>query len=132
MTSVAAHEMVSHLVGQIINTISFNYQVRLLTDARWEIQIGSNAILGGQDPTSFDAELASPVAGRLVGLRDARINHARLDESRGTVLLEFSNGESLRLEPDDQFEGWELTGPNREKIVCLPGGDLAVWGAVIA
>jgi len=47
----------------------------------------------------------------------------------GALKLDFHGGEWLSVEPDDHFEAWDLTSDSEEplRIVCLPGGQLAVW-----
>jgi hypothetical protein len=48
----------------------------------------------------------------------------------GTLTLTFDDGSEIVAQPDIQYEAWTLTGPNRLIIVCMPGGDLAVWDAI--
>jgi len=46
----------------------------------------------------------------------------------GVLKLEFGAGERLSVKPDSAFEAWELTSDSGAlRIVCLPGGQLAVW-----
>jgi hypothetical protein len=46
----------------------------------------------------------------------------------GTLTLSFRDGASLRCEPDERFEAWEVVGGYPQNfVVCMPGGKLAVW-----
>ena len=46
----------------------------------------------------------------------------------GMLLLSFNDGSVLRCEPDDQYEAWQVVGGSPQYlIVCMPGGELAVW-----
>jgi hypothetical protein len=42
--------------------------------------------------------------------------------------LRLSDGSSLRCEPDEQYEAWQVVGGSPEYlVVCVPPGELAVW-----
>jgi hypothetical protein len=41
--------------------------------------------------------------------------------------LEFSNGAHMCVPPNDKYEAWQLSGPGGLLIICMPGGELAVW-----
>lgn len=45
----------------------------------------------------------------------------------GTLKLEFSNGDKLSIVAHPKYEAWGIAGDRGLRIVCLPGGDLAVW-----
>lgn len=45
----------------------------------------------------------------------------------GTLKLTFANGASVQVEPDDDYEAWTVAGPRGMLIVCMPGGELAIW-----
>ncbi len=46
------------------------------------------------------------------------------------LLLVFTDGATLRCEPDQRYEAWQVEGGDQERlIVCLPGGQLSVWDA---
>jgi hypothetical protein len=45
----------------------------------------------------------------------------------GHLEVSFVDGSSLRVTPSPAYEAWELAGPRGSKIVCMPGGELAIW-----
>jgi hypothetical protein len=45
----------------------------------------------------------------------------------GTLRATFGDGRTLAVPPLDQYEAWEIRGPGDQGIICLPGGELAVW-----
>jgi Family of unknown function (DUF6188) len=47
----------------------------------------------------------------------------------GDVLaLKFDDGFALRCPPDPNYEAWQVVGGDPQYlVVCLPGGELAVW-----
>ncbi|GAA2794694.1 hypothetical protein GCM10010452_23720 [Crossiella cryophila] len=55
------------------------------------------------------------------------VQAAAANES-GLLLIEFDDA-VLRVEPDENYEAWSFAGPDGDKVICLPGGELAVWAA---
>ena len=50
--------------------------------------------------------------------------HSRDD---GALLLEFTDGSRLEVRASANYEAWQLVGPAGLMVVCMPGGELAVW-----
>lgn len=47
----------------------------------------------------------------------------------GELRIDLDSGHRLVVEPDPYFEAWNVTAPGRYLVVCMPGGELAVWSA---
>jgi Family of unknown function (DUF6188) len=119
------------VAGQRVTEESADYALSLRTDADYEIRIetdfsmhtpkGDVAFTLGQ--TSLDPGTFHPLLGRNVT--------ASSTTDTGTLELAFDNGMSLRVEPDDTYEAWTIAGPNGRKIVCMPGGEVALWGEAV-
>jgi hypothetical protein len=45
----------------------------------------------------------------------------------GTLRVEFSNGDRLTVASHPKYEAWGIAGGRGLRIVCQPGGELAVW-----
>ncbi|TNC28025.1 DUF6188 family protein [Amycolatopsis alkalitolerans] len=60
------------------------------------------------------------------GLLQQTVTTADVDNS-GVLSLVFSNGATIRVEPDNDYEAWTVAGPDGFLIVSMPGGELAVW-----
>ena len=45
----------------------------------------------------------------------------------GDITIRFSNGMTLAATSDPDYESWHINGADGLKIVCTPGGALAVW-----
>ncbi|XVV15819.1 DUF6188 family protein [Actinoplanes sp. CA-131856] len=45
----------------------------------------------------------------------------------GALTITFGAGYELRVTADPEVESWAFTNPDGPLIVCLPGGELAVW-----
>jgi len=48
--------------------------------------------------------------------------------SDGTLHLRLERGESIEVQPDPNYEAWQINGPGMAVVVCPPGGSpVAVW-----
>lgn len=55
---------------------------------------------------------------------------ASTSTSSGVLTLEFTDGTTLRCEPRPDVEAWQVVGGDPEYlVVCMPGGEVAVWDA---
>jgi Family of unknown function (DUF6188) len=62
----------------------------------------------------------------LAALVGRTVSTASADD--GTLLLTFNDGSLLRCNPDPRYEAWEVVGGDPQSlVVCLPGGELAIW-----
>jgi hypothetical protein len=49
-------------------------------------------------------------------------------DAAGTLNLTFKSGVQLQVPPDPNYEAWQVVGPGKNLIVCVPGGrEVAVW-----
>lgn len=71
-----------------------------------------------EDPTSTSAVLSL-----------LRTSVECVDLSERRLQLRFSSGEVFEVCPDEDYESWSLTGDDGGRVVCMPGGELAVWNA---
>ncbi|MHA7194428.1 DUF6188 family protein [Paenarthrobacter nitroguajacolicus] len=47
----------------------------------------------------------------------------------GALHMEFSDGSTIDVLPDERYEAWTLAGPDGLLLVSLPGDGLAIWSA---
>jgi uncharacterized protein DUF6188 len=47
--------------------------------------------------------------------------------SGGQLSVSFEAGLTIRVEPDQHYESWQINSDDGLLIVCTPGGDLVVW-----
>jgi hypothetical protein len=115
------------LEGQTVTQVSADFTVSLVTDANYEVRIETVFSMRTPDgdlnfPLGNDA--IDPVPVRLLLHQTVTSSAA---EGSGALALAFSGGTTLRVEPHEMFEAWTITGPGGRKIVCMAGGELAVW-----
>lgn len=115
----------------VIDQCCFDYGVALrVSRGPWELRIEQPFSVTAPDGTKVlvvpeeGAHLAVVLDKLLRGtIRDA---FAFKD---GRLELQLADGTVLEAPADDGFEAWVITGPVGVRVVSLPGGDLAVWGA---
>lgn len=56
----------------------------------------------------------------------SEVVHARAFKN-GHLKLDFTNGSTLSVAPNLEYEAWEGVGMNGARFVSMPGGELAVW-----
>lgn len=66
--------------------------------------------------------------GPAIALVRALVRRARAS-AEGRLGLVFDDGREVVIEPNEDFEAWELVGPKGAKAVCSPGGGVSTWGA---
>jgi hypothetical protein len=45
----------------------------------------------------------------------------------GCLTVHFADGSSLSVNPEAAYEAWEIAGTGGLRVVCTPGGRLALW-----
>jgi hypothetical protein len=118
---------VPDLTNQRITRVCFDYGVTLLTDAGYELRISTELMLttGAADPLRIDPEASTTAAPLLTLLHDEVL--ATEIAPSGSLLLRFSAGRTLRVEPHPRYEAWTLAGRDGPLAVCSPGGGLVTW-----
>lgn len=117
------------LDGQTITNHTFGYTLLLVTEAGFKLGIENDCTLHTStgswniSPESLQAEPEQALT-----LTNRTISSAATDQS-GTLDISFTDGHHLTVGPDAEYEAWTLAGPDGQKVVCLPGGDLATWPA---
>ena len=116
-----------NLAGQRIAEVSASVSLNIATDAGWLLTI--------ENEYELDREgypLLSTAAGQ-----EAEIVRVLLDLVGTTILsinytdqgdLELAlPGARLKVARSPDFEAWSLVGPEKERVVSMPGGGLAIW-----
>jgi Family of unknown function (DUF6188) len=56
-----------------------------------------------------------------------RTVQSALAYKNGTLEITFTEGGKLSVPADPHYESWGVTGVRWLRVVCMPGGELAVW-----
>jgi hypothetical protein len=111
--------------------VRVSYQLTLVLDGGASVDLESEAELGKVAPNTADAVTAQLIPERqevapALSLFGAQVLSAVAFKSGGLRLV-FDSGDLLCVQPNRQYEAWGATGPGTIRIVCQPGGGLAVW-----
>jgi hypothetical protein len=114
--------------GMTVTQIAVDYAVTIALDAQFAVRIGMPFKQFGPDSTiqSLDPEAdPSLLAPALKLLRTKAVSGFAFDDGR----LELTFEEDLRVSvpSSDEFEPWELSGPDGLLIVSVPGGKISIW-----
>ncbi|GGL27945.1 DUF6188 family protein [Nocardia jinanensis] len=97
----------------------------LRAGADFEVQIESEVGIETADRVTHRylvGAIPENIGPQLTGLlRDAQVT------ADGTLRLEFDSGSSIEAFSDADYEAWSVVGANGYRVVCMPGGELAVW-----
>ncbi|MER5218929.1 DUF6188 family protein [Streptomyces flaveus] len=117
-----------NLRGEAVTRICFDAALTILTSGECELRVEGKAVLHvpDGDRVSFDPCAPDIVAPHLVRLARDVISEAEVGNS-GELAIEFESGVKLTVQPDDDYEAWGLVGPKRRRVICTPGGEIAVW-----
>jgi len=74
--------------------------------------------IGRAEPTSVEV---------LAALRDLLMQPVRSVIQRDGELSVVFESLTIIVEPDEQYEAWQIRADDETIIVCMPGGELAVW-----
>jgi hypothetical protein len=80
-------------------------------------QAGVSKLMSPQEPLEL-----GPALGLLNGTVVTALAH-----KTGHLCVEMDAGRILTVSPDDQYEAWSIVSDNNLKIVCTPGGTIALW-----
>jgi hypothetical protein len=118
------------IIGQHLSRFKVDMQLTLefLEPAEEETSVW----IGGEFKVALDVgehflsaeqrEKISPVFGLL-----GRTVESALAYKTGLLEIVFREGGKLTIAPDQDYESWGVTGVRWLRIVCTPGGELAVW-----
>lgn len=118
--------MITSFAGQRIASVTVTEQLEIDTEPGWSIVVendytferpGQPALrtVDGQEP-EIGTELET-----MVGLPLVDLSYT----ASGNLTVRFQGGDLVvKAAP---FEAWSILGPNKERVISMPGGELAVW-----
>jgi hypothetical protein len=116
--------------GLNVSQITVDYALTFLLEGQASIVIEGDATLAdrpGRAPGAQTVELhpgRQDVAAAL-SLFGATVNSAVAFKT-GTLRLVLDHFQ-LTVRADPHYEAWNVVGPGGMRLVCMPGGQLAIW-----
>ena len=121
--------MIPDMTGKTVEIMRYNYCLSLWTADNWQLDLAGETTLqvDGQAPVAVDTELCQdeltddvrPLLGKVITSVSV--------SPEGDLDIEFDDAR-LSVSAGYDYEAWQLSGPNGEKVICMPGGELAIWG----
>ena len=116
------------LVGQKLEYVRLGYAIVLSFTGGSQVLIETVAHLDGRDG-HYDVEPCDHPSDVLATLLGDVVRAARTRDT-GELQISFGSGAELLVGVDADVESWAVAGRDRALVVCLAGGELAVWGDV--
>ncbi|MEU6663081.1 DUF6188 family protein [Streptomyces sp. NPDC046821] len=123
----------TELIGACATRTAFDYQVRIsFTDqgpggsVRVQGELVIETPIALTDAAGNRAFLAPGCGAALAPLLDlfTRVVTEVEVTGLGTLLLGFDDGTRLRVDPDPDYESWNLTGSGLDPVLVGPGGEV--------
>ena len=121
--------MIPDMTGKTIEIIRFNYSLAIWTSDNWQLDLAgiTHVTVEGRSPVEIDTTLCQDeLTDEVRPLLGQTITGAEVS-SAGNLTITL-NQTLLQVEAGDDHEAWQIYGPSGEIIVCMPGGELAIWG----
>jgi hypothetical protein len=118
-------ELFSRLAGRSLIQFCVGGGVRLDLDGSpyYEINIESRLSIA-----ALNIERAEPTSTEvLVALRDLLMQPVQSAIERDGELSLVFESVTIVVQPHEQYEAWQIRADDDTMIVCIPGGELAVW-----
>ncbi|SEA74320.1 MULTISPECIES: DUF6188 family protein [unclassified Mycobacterium] len=117
--------------GLTLSELCVDFTARLYFTAEHFVRIEGSFTLDAQGKSLYltpdtDRPEAFETMYSLVG---KRVSTSRISDN-GSLSLEFEDGSQIVVEPDKEYEAWTATGPDGLVIVCMAGGELAIWSGI--
>ena len=121
--------MIPSFAGKVVHSIRLDYALMIWTTDNWQIDVGGDTYLLRSDglqtiDTGTPQEELPEALAALVGAEIREVLVSR----EGHLAVNFADAQ-LSVRAADDYEAWQITGPAGERIVCMPGGELASWPA---
>lgn len=116
------------LAGERIIWCCIDYAVSIGAQSGISVRIEQPFVYAGADgvehlivPEGDPVRVAPVLAVARLSVRDG------FAYDDGHLDLSFSDGSTIGVPGAQDYEPWELAGPNGLKVVSVPGGELSVW-----
>ncbi|CAM4301809.1 DUF6188 domain-containing protein [Nocardia ninae] len=120
------------IVGQQVADVivGFTATIRLGSPNGFELQIEGDVTFGthaGNRRQATAGEYAD-ISSELESLVGSTVTRADASEVEG-LSLGFDSGATIHVPVHDRYESWGVAGLDHSRVICLPGGEFAIWSA---
>ncbi len=118
--------MIPDFAGKVIENVRMDFGLHLRTEDNWEILLAGAVLVTspGRTPEEVVVDVEpSPVPPALQGLEGQTVSSLLV--SREGHLGLTAGDRQLSVRADPRYEAWQLAGHDGERLICMPGGELA-------
>lgn len=119
--------VIPSFAGKVVHSIRLDYSLMIRTTDGWEIDLSGETYLLRSDgmqtiDTGTPQDELPPGLAELVGAENREVLVAK----EGHLPVNFADAQ-LSVRASTDYEAWQVMGPAGERLVCMPGGELASW-----
>lgn len=116
------------LSQQRISKITPGWPLTIHTDAGWVITVECKILYAAGSGTTqvFIGDELATAEMLALALTGRAIHSVAITATEGLTMILTPYAE-VTLPPDEDFEAWNVAGPEGERVVSMPGGELAYW-----
>ena len=123
--------MMFDVLGQSVTYCTIDYAFSLHLEGGLNLRIESDFTF--TDPPGSMHEItpeSDPVTCGPALSRARATTRSMATTAAGVLEIIFEDEARIVVPPSDDYEAWSLTEKSGVKVVSMPGGELATWGAV--
>jgi hypothetical protein len=123
--------MIPDFSGQTVTRLRIDYRLQLWTDQGWQFNLEGRTVLVSRDVQLMEIEVGIHLDDKDLPESLKQLEGKKLDgvmvSAGGDLALNFADAQ-VSVQADPRYESWQIHGPRGEIVVCMPGGELAIWG----
>ncbi|MFF3226126.1 DUF6188 family protein [Nocardia suismassiliense] len=121
-------DIVGQQVAEVV--VGFTATIWLGSSNEFELQIEGDLTFGTHGGNRLQATAGeyADISSELESLVGSTVTRADASDVEG-FSLEFDSGASIHVPVHDQYESWGIVGLDGSRVICLPGGEFAIWSA---
>lgn len=114
--------------GHSVIRVCFDMAFTILTSEGDQFRIQTDAVIHTpeQGKVQFDPENPDAAVTFLVRLMSDVITNAKVRPG-SSLVIEFESAATLTVPPHIDYEAWGIVGRRGKRVVCMPGGQIAMW-----
>lgn len=115
------------MTNQVVNTILLDFSLTFFLrkeDEECALKIEAPFKISNANEDKVLNPSKPPDMANILSLLGERLILVQINEE-GKIVVEFSSGERIVVEPDIQYESWQISDrTSKAAVICMPGGGL--------
>lgn len=119
--------MIPDLAGENLEAVACETILELRTDGGWYVTIENDHSLARPGQPALDT--AAGEEDEIVGLLESSVGLPMRASASTSGGLTLAIGDAtIHVAAAPNFESWSMVGPEQQRVVSTPGGELMTWG----